>query len=368
MGPGGEREPHTGRAVVASERPDTHAKDAQTWVFRLVTRDFEGPGFMPTCAEASPLPYPTDPVVPMQPLPPGEVGKAELRFIEIGKSSFRPGQSPAMNKVISYSEQKAWPEGTNKPESENLTVAQVERFYRRLLVPQGQGGYGLRDLGSILATPEPTAPAASGATLLSTSYLSQPHFKGFLDHMVKVARQLAHQGSGVLRAHATAAYHALSSEPVQPLGMVRLYQAARLAAGGQGTDTQDPAILGQMGEFLEVCRLRKELGEEATIEWLNVDVEMGKPYDILVRYPLRGPDGLLTGSYEEVEVDVKVAGIKAHFDPARPESKKPNTTREFKIELRIPEDTLRLWRAPPGTTGARRRVLRVIVPAMSARA
>ena len=96
--------------------------------------------------------------------------------------------------------------------------------------------------------------------------------------MVKVARQLAHQGSGVLRAHATAAFHALSSKPVQPLGVVRLYQAARLAAGGQGTDTQDPAILGQMGEFLEVCRLRKELGEEAIIEWLNVDVEMGKPY------------------------------------------------------------------------------------------
>ena len=365
MGPGG-REPHTGRAVVASERPDTHAKDAQTWVFRLETRDFEGPGFMPTCAEASPLPDPTDPVVPMQPLPQGEVGNAELRFIEIGKSGFRPGQSPAMNKVISYSEQDAWPAGTNKPESENLTRAQGERFYRRLLRPRGQGGYGLRDLGSILATPEPTAPAASGATLPSTSYLSQPHFKGFLDHMVKVARQLAHQGSGVTRAHATAAFHALSSEPVQPLGVVRLYQAARLAAGGQGTDTQDPAILGQMGEFLEVCRLRKELGEEATIEWLNVDVEMGKPYDILVRYPLRGPDGLLTGSYEEVEVDVKVAGIKAHFDPARPESKKPNATREFKIELRIPEDTLRLWRAPPD--GARRRVLRVIVPAMSARA
>ena len=103
-------------------------------------------------------------------------------------------------------------------------------------------------------------------------------------------------------------------------------------------------------------------------EWLNVDVEMGKPYDIFVRNPLRGPDGRLTGSYEEFEVDVKVAGIKAHFDPARPDSKKPNATREFKIELRIPEDTLRLWRAPPGANGARRRVLRVIVPAMSARA
>ena len=114
------------------------------------------------------------------------------------------------------------------------------------------GGYGLLDLGSIHATPEPTAPAASGATLPSISFLSEPHFKGFLDHMVKVARQLAHQGSGVLRAHATAAFHALSREPVQPLGVVRLYQAARLAAGGQGTDTQDPAILGQMGEFLEV--------------------------------------------------------------------------------------------------------------------
>ena len=149
---------------------------------------------------------------------------------------------------------------------------------------------------------------------------------------------------------------------MQPLGVVRLYHAARLAAGGQGTDTQDPAILGQMGEFLEVCRLRKELGEEAIIEWLNVDVEMGKPYDILVRYPRRGPDGLPTGSYEEFEVDVKVAGIKAHFDPPRPNSKKPNSTSEFKIELRIPDDTLSLWRAPPGANGARRRVLRVIVP------
>jgi hypothetical protein len=54
-----------------------------------------------------------------------------------------------------------------------------------------------------------------------------------------------------------AAFRALTSEPVQTLGVVRLYQAARLAAGGEGTDTQDPAILGQMGEFLEVCRTRK---------------------------------------------------------------------------------------------------------------
>ena len=67
-------------------------------------------------------------------------------------------------------------------------------------------------------------------------------------------------------------------------------------------------------------------------------------------------------------MDVKVAGIKAHFDPPGPNSKKPNSTREFKIELRIPDDTLRLWRASPGANGARRRVLRVIVPAMSARA
>ena len=118
MGPGGgERAAHRAH----TERPDAHAKDAQTWVFRLETRDFEGPGFMPTCAEASPLPDPTDAVVPMQPLPPGEVGNAVLRFIEIGKSSFRPGESPGLNKVISYSEQNAWPVGTNKPESENLT-------------------------------------------------------------------------------------------------------------------------------------------------------------------------------------------------------------------------------------------------------
>ena len=55
-----------------------------------------------------------------------------------------------------------------------------------------------------------------------------------------------------------------------------------------------------------------------------------------------------------------------HYDPPRPLAKKPNATRELKIELRIPDDTLRLWRAPP-VEGARRRVLRVIVPAMSAR-
>ena len=49
---------------------------------------------------------------------------------------------------------------------------------------------------------------------------------------------------------------------------------------------QDPAILGQIGEFLEVCRLRAELGPTAVINWLNKDFEMGRPYDILVEYPI----------------------------------------------------------------------------------
>ncbi len=72
--------------------------------------------------------------------------------------------------------------------------------------------------------------------------------------------------TGTIHAHAVAAWHALTAAPVQPLGMERLYHAARLAAGGRGVgaagggagagDAQDPAnILGQIGEFLEVCRL-----------------------------------------------------------------------------------------------------------------
>ena len=317
---------------------------------------------MQTCEDSSVLPDPPGTASPMTALPDGVCGAAVFNVFEIGRGDFKPGQTPALNKVIAYSLQGAWSDP--KPESENFPFEVAERFYARLKNPRHQSGYQLLLRESIYLTPEPTAAAA----LPPVSCISEPYFKGFLDHLVKVARQLAHHGQGNLRAHATAAFRALTSEPVQTLGVVRLYHAARLAAGGEGTDTQDPAILGQMGEFLEVCRLRKELGEEATIEWLNVDVEMGKPYDILVRYPLRGPDGRLTGSYEEVEVDVKVAGIKVHFDPARPDSKKPNATREFKIELRIPEDTLRLWRAPPGANGARRRVLRVIVPAMSARA
>ncbi len=51
-------------------------------------------------------------------------------------------------------------------------------------------------------------------------------------------------------------------------------------------DAQDPAILGQIGEFLEVCHLRAELGPTAVINWLNKDFEMGRPYDILVEYPI----------------------------------------------------------------------------------
>ena len=318
---------------------------------------------MPSCEAASVLPDPTGTASPMTALPDGVRGAAVFNVFEIGRSDFKRGQTPALNRVIAYSLQGAW--SGPKPASENFPFKMTQRFFARLKNPRHQSGYQLLLRESIYLTPEPTAAAASGATLPPVSCISEPYFKSFLDHLVKVARQLAHHGQGNLRAHATAAFRALTNEPVQTLGVVRLYHAARLAAGGEGTDTQDPAILGQMGEFLEVCRLRKELGPTAIIEWLNVDFEMGKPFDILVRYPIVDPNG--APGYEEVEVDVKVAGIKAHFDPPRPNSKKPNATRELKIELRIPDDTLRLWRAPP-VEGARRRVLRVVVPAMSARA
>ena len=81
----------------------------------------------------------------------------------------------------------------------------------------------------------------------------------------------------------------------------------------------------------------------------------------------RRPPLAFDGGFEEVEVDVKVAGIKAHEDPARP-PKKPNSTRELKIEIRIPADTIALWSGGETAAGARRRVLHVVVPAMSARA
>ena len=58
-----------------------------------------------------------------------------------------------------------------------------------------------------------------------------------------------------------------------------------------------------------------ELGPTAVIKWLNKDFEMGRPYNILVQYP--SPNGR-DGEFEEVEVDIKVAGIKAHEDPAPP--------------------------------------------------
>ena len=119
---------------------------------------------MPTCDEASVPPDPPDAVVQMLPLPDGERGNAVFRIVELGQYHFRSGQSPAMNRVVAFSWQNAWPEGANKPESENFTTAAAESFFRRLLMTRKQGGYGLHDLGSILATPEPTAPAASGAT------------------------------------------------------------------------------------------------------------------------------------------------------------------------------------------------------------
>ena len=43
---------------------------------------------MPTCAEASPLPDPTDAVVQMLPLPDGERGNAVLKVVEIGPGDF----------------------------------------------------------------------------------------------------------------------------------------------------------------------------------------------------------------------------------------------------------------------------------------
>ena len=234
---------------------------------------------MPTCEAASVLPDPTGTASPLTALPDGVRGAAVFNVFEIGRCDFKHGQTPALNKVIAYSLQGAWSDP--KPESENFPFEVAERFFARLKNPRHQSGYQLPLRESIYLTPEPTAAAASGATLPPVSCISEPYFKSFLDHLVKVARQLAHHGQGNLRAHATAAFRALTSEPVQTLGVVRLYHAARLAAGGEGTDTQDPAILGQMGEFLEVCRLRKELGPTAIIEWLNVDFEMGKPFDIL---------------------------------------------------------------------------------------
>ena len=63
----------------------------------------EGVRFMPTCAEASELPDPTDEVVLMPPLPPGELGNAVFKFFEVGRGDFRVGQVPALNKVIAYS-------------------------------------------------------------------------------------------------------------------------------------------------------------------------------------------------------------------------------------------------------------------------
>jgi len=64
-------------------------------------------------------------------------------------------------------------------------------------------------------------------------------------------------------------------------------QNATTCDTGEGTperktkEVQDQEI----GEFLEVCRLRAELGPTAVIKWLNKDFEMGRPYDILVQYP-----------------------------------------------------------------------------------
>ena len=320
---------------------------------------------MPTCDAASVPPTPTEPAVPLSPLPDGVQGAGAFVVLKIGAADFTRGRPPKLSKCVAYSLQDQWPHGAAKPKSENYSATLVKRFLKRLTRPRSNDGYALQCIGLIVLS------EAHAATLEATdrTLITDASYTEFLSYLGTVARQLAHEYSGTVHEHAVAAWHALTAQPVEPLGVVRLYHAARLAAAGAaggGADTgdaQDPAILGQIGEFLEVCRLRAELGPTAVIKWLNKDFEMGRPYDILVEYPNRNGDG----GFEEVEVDVKVAGIKAHEDPARP-PKKPNSTRELKIEIRIPADTVALWSGGGTAAGARRRVLHVVVPAMSARA
>ena len=322
-------------------------------------------GSMPTCDAASVPPTPTEAAVPLSPLPDGVQGAGAFVVLKIGAADFVPGRAPRLSKTIAYSLQNQWPPGAAKPKSENYSAALVKRFLKRLTGSRSNDGYALQRIGLIVLS------EAHAATLEATdrTLITDASYTEFLSYLGTVARQLAHEYSGTVHEHAVAAWHALTAQPVEPLGVVRLYHAARLAAAGaagggaDAGDAQDPAILGQIGEFLEVCRLRAELGPTAVIKWLNKDFEMGWPYDILVEYPNRNGDG----GFEEVEVDVKVAGIKAHEDPSRP-PKKPNSTRELKIEIRIPADTVALWSGGETAAGARRRVLHVVVPAMSARA
>ena len=132
---------------------------------------------MPTCAEASELPDPTDEVVLMPPLPPGELGNAVFKFFEVGRGDFRVGQVPALNKVIAYSLQGAWIKD-KKPKSENFTKEAAECFFGRLMKSRGQEGYALRFVESIYATPEPRAHGSSSER--GHAVLHQPHLRAAL--------------------------------------------------------------------------------------------------------------------------------------------------------------------------------------------
>ena len=60
-----------------------------------------------------------------------------------------------------------------------------------------------------------------------------------MSYLGTVARQLAHEYTGPVHAHAVAAWHALTAQPVEPLGVVEAARLAAAGAAGGGADAGD---------------------------------------------------------------------------------------------------------------------------------
>ena len=125
-----------------------------------------------------------------------------------GKADFGQGRTPKLSKTVAYSLQDQWPPGAAKPRSENYSAVLVKRFFKRLTRPRFNDGYALKRIGLIVLS---EAQAATLGATLGATLITDASYTEFLSYLGTVARQLAHEYTGPVHAHAVAAWHAAAS-------------------------------------------------------------------------------------------------------------------------------------------------------------
>jgi hypothetical protein len=294
----------------------------------------------------------------LAPHPEGKDSEVFLIAVFTLKGSYLLGPfTPKLSKKIKFMHQlgEGAPPLVGRP-PENIIRTWVMGFMRKISGSRSSGGFSLLPDGLISATGSHVGlsnerAANGGGDFNFEGVALAPWHRALKER----AREVAHHHHGSeIGEHARAAWWALEEGDVLN-GTSRLLLAARkLSSAPEHGGLNSATLCGWIAEALEVCRLRV-LHPDAQIDWVNANVDQGLPYDVLLTAP-HLPGG-------RMEIDVKLAGLKMHHDPARP-PKKPSPTREVGIEVDLGQSEA-LWRA--GGVESAQRIVRVYAWAASVR-